>query len=229
MVKLLFRLVILGYGCQLLFQTYMTNVKYFPELRSKLQIRWASHLLMNPGHFGEGKAVRNDRTQDISGQSGTYGHPSSRPQHWFPDPIFQGETKSQWGIYFLFWHLSWRTVLFYKIQVVQGPGNTGRRLSSLSGLPLAFQVRWRRLETALSGFRARPRRSLMTSMWAFNLLPKCYLTCPDKSFTTTGECGKINTARATREGKKCLKVEMNCIRIYFNAAWKHTTLNLWAA
>lgn len=76
------------------------------------------------------------------------------------------------------------------------------------------------MEAGLSGFRAQPRRYLMTSVWAFNLLPKCYLACPDKPFTITGECGKINAAGDTGEGKACLKVEMNCVSMYLHVVWK---------
>lgn len=70
-----------------------------------------------------------------------------------------------------------------------------------------------------------PTSPLMTSVWVFHLLAKRYHTCPDKPFTTTGECG--NTAE--QPGKEsCLKVETNYIRIYLNALRKRTTLNLCA-
>ncbi|ERE88167.1 storkhead-box protein 1 [Cricetulus griseus] len=50
-----------------------------------------------------------------------------------------------------------------------------------------------------------PTSPLMTSVWVFHLLAKRYHTCPDKPFTTTGECG--NTAE--QPGKEsCLKVLM---------------------
>lgn len=86
---------------------------------------------------------------------------------------------------------------------------------------------WWEVGTVPSGFRAQFYRSLMTSVWVFHLLAKCYHTCPDKPLTTPGVCGKSTTAQATGR-ESCLKVETHYLRIYLRALWKRTTLNLWA-
>lgn len=63
-----------------------------------------------------------------------------------------------------------------------------------------------------------PTGPLMTSVWVFHLPAKRYHTCPDKPFTTTGECG--NTARATGEGKLSEGRKPITFRIYLNALRK---------
>lgn len=93
-------------------------------------------------------------------------------------------------------------------------------------VPPSTLGRWE-VGTVPSGFRAQSYRSLMTSVWVFHLLAKCYHTCPDKPLTTPGVCGKSTTAQATGR-ESCLKVETNYLRIYLHALRKRMTLNLWA-
>lgn len=68
----------------------------------------------------------------------------------------------------------------------------------------------------------------MILVWVFNFLFKCYFICLDKFFIIIGECGKINiVVGEIRRGNKRLKVEMNCMSIYFNTVWKYIIFNFW--
>ena len=124
--------MILGVECHLVSQTHMVNVKNFLELWSKatdmVTKRWWKQDSVEGGRQCQGWL----HTGKLFWAAWTYfGHLSSRPQSGFTVHILQGEMKWKEGVSSLSWPLRWSIVLWYEIQVVQGPGNAHMRWSWL--------------------------------------------------------------------------------------------------
>lgn len=123
----------------------------------------------------------------------------------FSVPMVLGEMKGGKGVSSLCWPGVEALFCYVPCRWFQTLATPGWDCAWGLALPAGVQVRGRCLETA-EWMRGPALWVPNDFSVGFNLLPKCYLTCPDKPGPIAGECGKINTAPATREAKECLKV-----------------------